>query len=55
MIDKITDNAYFVIDYSSLFTQIINYDPNVANQTILTVNFPDQEGKIEPEPELQWL
>ena len=42
MIDKINDNAYFVVDYSSLYSQIVNYDPNIANQTIHAGSFSDQ-------------
>lgn len=42
MIDKVNDNAYFIIDYSSLYSQIVSYDPNIANQTIYAGNFSDQ-------------
>lgn len=34
MVEKINENAYFVIDTISFFGQILPYDPRVANQTI---------------------
>ena len=42
MIKKINDNAYFVINTNSYFTQIVSYDPNVSSQTICAIHDFDE-------------
>jgi len=34
MIDKLNDDAYFVVDETAFFSQISFYDPTVASQII---------------------
>jgi len=43
MIEKINDNAYFIIDLNSFYSSIQRYDSVLANQTIMS------EAETEPD------
>ncbi len=45
MVQKINDNAYFVVDINSFTATVKEYDPLISNQTICVDEF------IEESPE----
>ena len=48
MIEKINDSAYFVVDERYFLTQIQQYDPTLASQTICSSSPNDKTILIPP-------
>ncbi|MBW2065007.1 MAG: hypothetical protein JRJ03_08745 [Deltaproteobacteria bacterium] len=49
MIQKINENAYFVVDTESFLKQINAYDPIVANQTICSPDITEEITVLGPD------